>query len=92
MTHTEYPTIALMRSLPALASLSQRIEENALDEPHSAAVDSVINPATPRWAEKVKIPTSSLCPASVVPPEGQNARHTFPPTACRMLLLTQNTS
>lgn len=47
MTHTEYPTIALMRSLPALGSLSERIKENTLDEPHSATVDSVINPATP---------------------------------------------
>lgn len=92
MTHTEYPTIVLIRSLPALGSLSERIKENTLDEPHSATVDSVINPATPLWAEKPKILTSSVRPASVVPPERQNARHILPPAACRMLLLTQNTS
>lgn len=92
MTHTKYPTIALMRSLPALGYLSGGIKENTFDEPHSATVDSVINPATPFWAEKVKILTASVCPVSVVPPERQNARHMLPPMACGMLLLTQNTS
>lgn len=82
MTHTEYPTTALMRPLPAL---SETIKENTFDEPHSATVDSVINPATPLWAEKVKILTSSVCPARVVPPERQNARHMLPPMACGML-------
>lgn len=81
MTHTKYPTIALMRSLPALGYLSERIKENTFDEPHSATVDSVINPATPFWAEKVKILTASVCPASMVPPERQNARHMLPPMA-----------